>query len=66
MPEPNPFPCGGPGQRACPPVPAAVVNGEDLWTAKQIHQYGADCYQMGIADQKALAQIIDYKKNHGV
>ncbi len=51
---PNPFPCGGVGQRPCPPTSAVAVNGEELYTAKQIHQYGADCYQKGLKDQREL------------
>lgn len=30
MPAPKPFPCGGEGQPACPPVPATAVSLGDV------------------------------------
>ena len=55
MPGPNPFPCGKPGQPACPPVPASGVSaqrtGEEpvVYTDTEMRAYGQTCYEQGRA-----------------
>ena len=50
MPRPNPFPCGGQGQPACPPEPAAVTNEPALYTLSDMQAHGFNCYQKGKLD----------------
>ena len=47
---PNPFPCGGKGQQACPPKPTAVINGVAYYTLEQMHEHGHVNYQKGKDD----------------
>jgi hypothetical protein len=57
MSSPNPFPCGGVGQRPCPPTNAAAI--QNLPTAHAsavlalLNEYGQQCYEKGLADGKA-------------
>ena len=54
MSSPNPFPCGGVGQRPCPPTNAAAI--QDIPTAHRdavlalLHEYGQACYEKGQKD----------------
>ena len=43
---PNPFPCGGRNQPACPPQPTAGTN----FTPEQMHEHGHANYQKGKDD----------------
>ena len=43
---PNPFPCGGRNQPACPPQPTAGTN----FTPEQMHEHGHANYQKGRKD----------------
>lgn len=51
MSAPNPFPCGGRGQRPCPPTPAAVTNDPLQYTLADMHAYGEECFQKGMRDR---------------
>lgn len=42
--KPNPFPCGGPGQPACPPTPAAAVGAVMNLTPEE-RQQALDAHQ---------------------
>jgi hypothetical protein len=46
MSAPNPFPCGGAGQRPCPPTPATAGQ----FTPEEVNAYGEQCYQKGLRD----------------
>lgn len=49
MPRPDPFPCGGQGQPACPPQPA-VTSDPPSYTLDDMKAHGWVCYRKGIAD----------------
>lgn len=51
MTRPTPFPCGGTGQPACPPTPAAVINGVEYWTRDQVELYGHMNYEKSKKDR---------------
>jgi hypothetical protein len=54
MPAPNPFPCGGIGQKPCPPEPAVILLGEKFaYTKTEMHAYGDACYLKGRQDEAA-------------
>ena len=50
MSSPDPFPCGGKGQRPCPPTPAAVATEPVQYTLADMQLYGEQCYQKGWGD----------------
>ncbi len=59
--------CGGTNEPPCKPVPTLVTsNGKQYWDEKAVDDIIAEAYQKGIKDQKALGQVIDYKKNYGI
>jgi hypothetical protein len=50
------WPCGGVGQKPCPPENGVTSpEGAKLWTEEQVHQYGENCFQAGHAH--ALASV---------
>ena len=55
MPEPNPWPCGGQGQRPCPPQPAVATS----YTLAEVHAYGQACYQKGRTDERMVSHPAD-------
>ena len=55
MPGPVVGPCGHEHEPACPPTPAASINGTDYFTDEQIRQHGHLNYQKG--RQELLAAI---------
>lgn len=48
--------CGKEHQPACPPQPAAVINGTDYFTREQMLEHGHANYEKGKRDQQLLAQ----------
>ena len=51
MSSPDPFPCGGRGQKPCPPQPAAVTTEPVQYTLTDMHEYGQLCYTKGRVDE---------------
>jgi len=60
MPPPNVFPCGQPGQPACPPEPASLTNEPAQYTYSDMQAHGFAQYQKGVADL-----IAAYKESQG-
>ena len=53
---PNPFPCGGRNQPACPPQPTAGTN----FTPEQMHEHGQANYQKGRKDViEAVNEVLE-------
>ena len=53
---PNPFPCGGRNQPACPPQPTAGTN----FTLEQMHEHGHANYQKGRKDViEAVNEVLE-------
>jgi hypothetical protein len=51
MSSPNPFPCGGAGQRPCPPTNAlSTATPKGFYTVEDMHAYGEECYKKGLDD----------------
>ena len=61
MPPPNLFPCGGVGQKPCPPQPAVNAG----YTLEEVHAYGDACYAKGEADALAAAALGANKPSGG-
>ena len=63
MPKPVLTDCGGVGQPACPPTPAASVNG---YSFEEMKAHGAAQYRKGREDKTAEdAAVQDYLKTQG-
>ena len=52
-----PFPCGGPGQPACPPV--ECIAGINPQHVANIHAYGQECFDAGRAHERSLPTAAD-------
>ena len=61
MPGPKTGPCGGVGEPACPPTPAALPNVRLLYSLEEMQEYGQLNYQKGVSD----TILAKYKKNQG-
>jgi len=58
--KPNPFPCGGPNQPACPPEPTASV-----YTADEMQAHGQASYQKGRQDLWDSINAVIEEPSHG-
>lgn len=54
MPGPKTSPCGGTGQPACPPVPAAVTDEPAQYTLSDMEAHGELNYRKGRADERMI------------
>jgi len=54
MSSPNPFPCGGAGQRPCPPTNAlSTSTPKGFYATEDMNAYGEECYKKALADATA-------------
>ena len=65
MPKPVIGPCGGEGQPACPPTPAATINGVDYFTLEQMQEHGHKNYHKGRKDQADSITSVIEDPSHG-